>query len=146
MLTQPWLWVALACLVLAALAFSARSQKGLLLDKLGTKSIDEAIKQWQSLQTENKDLQRQIIKLKHLEKQAKTAAEQFEREKKKLQTERDRLLTESTKLSSTKDSEEVLANLEKRERGYKKMVEQLQLATQRESKRVVLERYVSSVY
>lgn len=118
-----------------------RSQYKLVLNKFHVQSISEAVKSYERLEQEKKRFQREAISGKETDRNLKNTIRELEKTNRELRKQQDELKVryEASGGMGVEESEKLKA----REGAWKKQVQLLQNATQRESKRAVMERYVT---
>lgn len=126
-LQKPVLWLGIVCFIMVALVYSYKSQQGWLLQQTGTKSLQEVALEYHANQMAKEELNRQVKTLQASDKQTKAKVSLMERRQKELEAEVDKF-RKGSEQSSVK------------EQALRKMLYQIQNATQRESKRVVIEK------
>ena len=134
--------VLLALLFLGATIFY-RSQYKIILEKFHVQSIMDAVKSYDKLEVEKKRYQKESLSYKESDRQLKNSMRDLEKTNRDLKKQQEELkLKFDVGGMGLEESEKLKA----REEAWKKQVQLLQNATQRESKRAVMERYVIYIY
>jgi hypothetical protein len=133
-LKEPWTWPILLNLILITVTMRIKSQQSRFLQEVRASSFQDVIDIIQRYNREKESLRSDLRGMRESYYKANDSSNKFEREKRKLQQELEKLKAEGP------DQKVHQERLKSREDAWKKQVQLLQNATSRESRRAVMER------
>ena len=142
LLMDKFVIAVVVALLLFGMTMHYRSQYKLILSKFHVQSIVEAVKSYERLEQDKKRFQREAMSGKETDRNLKNTIRELEKTNRELRKQQDELKVryEASGGMGVEESEKLKA----REGAWRKQVQLLQNATQRESKRAVIERYVAN--